>query len=216
VTRLRAWLKDFVVTQRLPQAQRDAVLLTFDDGPHPEATPGVLEVLRKYSARAVFFIVGSRVRRAPHMLRRILDEGHILGNHSFAHPLDRQFGLAAYRRDVESCQDLVMQSVGCRPVLFRPPLGHTSPASLIAPRLAGLTPMLWSVDSEDWRLRRAEDVPAAARRLGQQLSGRPLREIVLLHDERQFTVQLLELVLPDLVSRRVDLRPSLRGIDDRL
>lgn len=200
-------LKSALATVYLPQASHDAVLLTFDDGPHPEGTPAVLDVLRRYSARAVFFVVGSRVARAPGLLRRILDEGHVLGNHSFAHPLDRQFRLGPYRRDLEACQDLVMRQAGVKPILFRPPLGHVSFASMVAPRLSGLTPMLWSVDSDDWRLRSRADIQPAAARLLQSLSTPGLREIVLLHDEKPFTAELLEQVLPALVARGVDLRP---------
>ena len=90
--------------ERLPPGDRDSVLLTFDDGPHPEGTPAVLEVLQRYGARAVFFVVGSRVPRAPEMLQRIAAAGHVLGNHSHAHPLGRQFGLRDYRRDIDACQ----------------------------------------------------------------------------------------------------------------
>jgi peptidoglycan/xylan/chitin deacetylase (PgdA/CDA1 family) len=184
------------------------VLLTFDDGPHPEGTPAVLEVLREFSARAIFFVVGSRVPRAPEMLRRVLDEGHLLGNHSFAHPLERQLGLLECRRDLERCQKVIEERTGVRPTMFRPPLGHISIASMVAPRLSGLTPMLWSVDSDDWRLRHTSEVPAAAARLLQQFPARALREIVLFHDERTFTADLLRMVLPELVARGVSFRPK--------
>jgi peptidoglycan/xylan/chitin deacetylase (PgdA/CDA1 family) len=204
---LRSRLKSLAVRQTLP-ASVDSVLLTFDDGPHPEGTPAVLDVLRRFDARAVFFVVGHRIPRAPEMLRPILDEGHTLGNHSFAHPLDRQFGMRKYIRDVTQCQDVIADLTGVRPTLFRPPLGHLSPASIVGPRLLGLRPVLWSIDSGDWQLRTPEDVAGPADRLRAALSNRPLREIVLLHDERTLTARLLERVLPDLVSRGVDLRPD--------
>jgi peptidoglycan-N-acetylglucosamine deacetylase len=206
---VRNAIKRRLATQTLPDNGRESVLLTFDDGPHPEGTPAVLDVLRRFSARAVFFVVGSRVPRAPELLRQVVSEGHTLGNHSFAHPLDRQLGLWACRRDIEQCQTLIETLAGVRPVLFRPPLGHVSLASMIAPRLAGLRPVLWSIDADDWRLRDAAEVPEAAERLLRQLSRRPLHDIVLLHDERVLTAQLLELVLPRLVERNVNLRPAL-------
>jgi peptidoglycan/xylan/chitin deacetylase (PgdA/CDA1 family) len=146
------------------------------------------------------------------MLKRIVDEGHVIGNHSFAHPLGRQFGLVRYRHDVEECQAIVERWAGCRPALFRPPLGHLSFASLIAPRLVGLSPLLWSVDSDDWELRASSDVPVAAARLLQKLSGRPLHDIVLFHDEKRLTAELLQSILPVLASRSVDLRPSIGQI----
>ena len=172
-------------------------------------TAAILDVLRRFSARAIFFVVGSRVHRAPEMLARVVAEGHLLGNHSFAHPLGRQFGLQECRRDIDQCQAMIQSLVGFRPTLFRPPLGRLSLASTVAPRLAGLEPMLWSVDADDWRLRHPAEVPAAAERLLNQLSARPLHDIVLLHDERVLTAQLLEIVLPRLVQRNVNLRPAL-------
>ena len=207
----RRLLRGAVALHRLPPRQADAVLLTFDDGPHPEGTPAVLDVLRRHRARAIFFVVGSRVPRAPQILQRIVDEGHVLGNHSHAHPLGRQPALPAYRRDIDECQRVVESLAGCRPRLFRPPLGHFSPASLIAPRLSGLTPVFWSVDSHDWQLRHTDDVRPAASRLLDRLAAPGLREIVLLHDEKPLTAELLDLVLPALVARNVDLRPDLCG-----
>lgn len=206
---VRAVIKRALARHALPRENRDTVLLTFDDGPHPEGTPAILDVLRRFNARAIFFVVGSRVHRAPDLLRRVTAEGHILGNHSFAHPLGRQLGLWACRRDIEQCQTLIQSLTGVRPTLFRPPLGRLSAASTVAPRLAGLQPMLWSVDADDWRLRHTAEVPAAAARLLGQLSGRPLHDIVLMHDERVLTAQLLEMVLPQLVARDVNLSPSL-------
>ena len=205
---VRLAVKELLAACTLPRTGRDAVLLTFDDGPHPEGTPAVLEVLRRYHARAVFFVVGSRVSRAPELLKRIVDDGHVLGNHSFAHPLDRQLGLFEYRRDLERCQSIVEQLTGTRPTLFRPPLGHLSAASVIMPRLMGLRPVLWSLDSEDWQLKSPSDVAPAAQRLLAALSGRRLHDIVLLHDEQVRTAALLEIALPALVSRGVDLRPD--------
>ena len=145
------------------------------------------------------------------MLAQIAAAGHVLGNHSHAHPLGRQFGLRDYRRDIDACQRIVYQLAGRRPRLFRPPLGHLSPASVIAPRLAGLTSVLWSVDSHDWMLRTADAVPPAARRLLDALSERPLRHIVLCHDETSLTARLLDRVLPELVARNVNLRPTIGG-----
>jgi peptidoglycan-N-acetylglucosamine deacetylase len=206
---LRAVVKRGLARHALPRENRDAVLLTFDDGPHPEGTAAILDVLRRFSARAIFFVVGSRVHRAPEMLTRVIAEGHVIGNHSFAHPLGRQLGLRACRRDINQCQALIQSLTSRRPTLFRPPLGRLSLASVLAPRLAGLEPVLWSVDADDWRLRHLAEVPAAAERLLDELSGRPLHDIVLLHDERVLTARLLEIVLPRLVDRNVNLRPTL-------
>ena len=154
-------------------------------------------------------MVGSRVSRAPDLLKKIVDEGHVLGNHSFAHPLDRQLGIFQYRQDLERCQSIVERLTGVRPTLFRPPLGHLSPTSVLIPRFMGLTPVLWSLDADDWRLETSSDTAVAAQRLLAALSGRRLHDIVLLHDEKVRTAELLEIILPVLSSRDVDLRPVL-------
>ena len=206
---VRLICKRLLATCDLPKTGRDAVLLTFDDGPHPEGTPAVLDVLRRYDVRGLFFVVGSRVHRAPQLLRRIVDDGHIIGNHSFAHPLDHQFGMFRYYRDVEQCQTVIERFTGVKPTLFRPPLGHLSPASILVPRLAGLTTVLWTVDSDDWRLKASHEAALAAERLITRLSRRPLHDIVLLHDEKTYTAELLEIVLPVLASRQVDLVPGI-------
>ena len=201
----RSKVKDLVATRVLPGRGPESVLLTFDDGPHAQATPAVLDVLARYDARAVFFVVGSRVHRAPHLLKRIVEQGHVLGNHSFEHPLGAQPGPIRYYRDVERCQAMVERWSGTRPRLFRPPLGQLSVSSLLAPRFSGLTPVLWSVDSNDWRMRHPDDIPATADRLMKALSGHPLRDIILFHDENAQTASLLEAVLPQLAARGVDL-----------
>src|SRR5437868_6880704 len=134
----------------LRPAAGDAVLLTFDDGPHPIATPAILDLLKEYQARAIFFVVGNRIQRAPDMLNRILDEGHLLGNHTFSHPLDRQMRMREYRRDLARCQEEVFRLTSSRPRFHRPPLGQLSVASLVAPRELGLFTLFWSCSAEDW------------------------------------------------------------------
>ena len=186
------------------------LLLTFDDGPHPDCTPAVLAALRRHDAKAAFFVVGSRIPRAPHLLKQVVGEGHLVGNHSFAHPLDEQFSLRDYRNDLSRCQAAVEQHTGMRPALFRPPLGHLSAASVIAPRLLGLRSMLWSIDSEDWTLRSRDDLPAMAERLVKGLSSPRANHIVLFHDDNPFTAELLDLVLPELAARNLDLKS---GVD---
>jgi len=196
------------VIQRMPGA--DHALFTFDDGPHPEVTPAVLDLLAEFGLTAIFFIVGNRIPRAPHLLRRILAEGHQIGNHTFHHPLDCIPPLPAYFRDIQQCQATLEQHTGMRPTLFRPPLGALTPASLLAPRLARLRTMLWSVDVEDWRLRNDHDAIEAGHRLACSASA---GDIVLLHDDNPCVVRVLETALPGLGQRRVVTRHAAEAND---
>jgi peptidoglycan/xylan/chitin deacetylase (PgdA/CDA1 family) len=137
------------------------------------------------------------------MLNRILAEGHLLGNHTFEHPLDRVPSLLGYYRDVLECQKVLQSTTGHRPDLFRPPLGTISVGSLVAPRLAGLRTLLWSIDVDDWKLRRSQDSVQAGRRLAETV--RP-GDVVLLHDDNPCTITLLETALPRLRERQLKLK----------
>src|SRR5437762_2732168 len=206
-------IKQSLTWARLNGGLKDAVLLTFDDGPHPESTPLVLELLKEYNGRAIFFVVGARIQRAPHLLRRILDEGHALGNHSYSHPLERQFWFGSYLRDLMRCQNAIEQFTRERPRFFRPPLGTFSLNSLIAPRLLGLTTMLWSVNANDWDLRNADEAQMTANRLAEELIAKPSRnDIVLMHDDHPYVGQILETVLPQLANQNCDLFSALDSV----
>ena len=188
-----------------------AVLLTFDDGPDPEVTSAVLDRLRAFGARAIFFVVGSRLGKAPHLLARILKEGHLLGNHTFAHRLDRDPGPIAYYRDVQQCQRAIQELTGQQPRLFRAPMGRSSAGALLAPRLLNLKQVLWSADSADWRLRSREAaLECAARLCTTVVPG----DIVLLHDDNPWVVTVLDELLPHLRSQGVDLTNGVTAVSE--
>jgi peptidoglycan-N-acetylglucosamine deacetylase len=196
----------------LPRASRNRVLLTFDDGPHPEATPTVLKLLRQHNARAIFFVVGNRIQRAPDLLQRILDEGHLIGNHSYAHPNGRQLPFAAYLDDLRRCQDEVSKLTGKSPRFFRPPLGVFSMTSMTVPRILGLEPVLWSLDARDWGLKNANEAETAGNRLARELAANDLREIVLLHDDHIHIDTVLKPALQSLSARSCDMRSGVETL----
>jgi peptidoglycan/xylan/chitin deacetylase (PgdA/CDA1 family) len=104
-----------------------AVALTFDDGPDPDVTPRLLELLRRHGVRATFFVVGARTKRLPGLIREILSRGHTLGNHSYHHdPLLMLRSRAKLREEIIRTQD-VLSAFAVRPLTFRPPVGITNP-----------------------------------------------------------------------------------------
>ena len=106
----------------------DAVAFTFDDGPDPESTPRVLELLARHDARATFFLVGSRAERHPDIVERIVAEGHAVGSHTFAHShFFHFFSPRAMRAEVERGIDAIAKITGAAPRLFRPPQGLRTP-----------------------------------------------------------------------------------------
>ena len=145
------------LAQRVAAARRSmgdtntAVALTFDDGPDPDFTPQVLDVLAELKATATFFVVGARAERHPEIVRRIVAQGHQLGSHSYAHPdlwtLSLPEAIDEYRQGRRT-----IESIAERPVpLFRPPKGSMNLAQAAAMRMLGLHTWLWSVDPGDWR-----------------------------------------------------------------
>lgn len=191
------------IVSGLPDKPDDrSVLLTFDDGPHPENTPRILDVLDQFEAKGIFFIVGNRIPLAPHLLREVVDRGHQLGNHSYSHWLKSPPGFRKYRADLEKCQSEIERLAGASADVFRPPLGQITPGSLLSARKLGLTYMLWSVDSGDWKLRDDD----TAREQGKALAGE-LRacDIILMHDDNPHTPVLLETMLQEL--KEIKLRP---------
>lgn len=101
--------------------EADIVYLTFDDGPVPEATPYVLDLLREYNAKATFFCIGDNVRKYPKLYQRIIDEGHAVGNHTYSHVHGWKTADATYHADIERAARYIDSK------LFRPPYGKLWP-----------------------------------------------------------------------------------------
>jgi peptidoglycan/xylan/chitin deacetylase (PgdA/CDA1 family) len=190
---------------KLRRAAGNSVLFTFDDGPHPDTTPGVLDRLKENDARAIFFVVGNRIPRAPHLLKRIVQEGHLIGNHTFTHPLDRVMGLREYERDLVRCQEEIVRLSGTRPLFHRPPMGQVSLASVIVPRRLRLTTLFWSCIARDWLFSSDEAAHERADELARSIQA---RDILLFHDERSTTLAALDRLLPALKARGINLRPD--------
>lgn len=154
------------------------VALSFDDGPHPEHTRKILDLLDDAGAKATFFVVGHKAKLFPDVVKEIAERGHAIGIHSFAH--DRLMSLMppkAAAADLAQALDAVEAATGERPYMFRPPVGHTSPRLAQAIKKAGLAVVGWSARGYDG-LGGADPEKVAAR------VERDLRDraIVLLHD----------------------------------
>lgn len=160
-----------------------AIALTFDDGPDPEETPRVLDLLALYGARATFFMVGNRVEAHPELVAGIAAAGHAVANHSWDHSSFLRIDGAARREQLHRAAAALGSHAATRQgrPLFRPPFGEQSPASLRDVRRAGFEVVTWDVVPEDWR-----DDPA------DMLVARTMRRlrrgsIVLFHDSLYVT-----------------------------
>ena len=188
----------FVVPELLPQAPADAVALTIDDGPHPEWTPRVLDLLAREHVPATFSVVGVHARAFPTLVQRIADEGHGVCNHTLTHPEPFAHRPAGeIERQVAETQAAIADAAGVTPHLFRSPGGGWSPVVFDAAARHGLVPIDWDVDPRDWS---RPGVAAIKRRLLRAKPG----DILLCHDgggDRAQTYTALTRVLPELKSR---------------
>ncbi len=174
------------LAERLGIATRSAlagtVALTFDDGPHPQGTPAVLEALAREGARATFFLVGEQVLRSPALAAEITAAGHAVALHGHRHRALPRLPRRALRADLDRCAAAVGEATGAAPRLHRAPYGVYSSGALHELRARGLTPLLWSRWGRDWRRRAtAESILAT---IGGELTA---GEVVLLHDSDRYS-----------------------------
>lgn len=180
------------------------IALSFDDGPDPEVTPAVLDLLAQYGARATFFSVGRALQAQPLLARRVTDEHHELGNHSWTHTRWHSlFGVARQRGEMKQCAQAIVSTTGrSSQPLYRPPMGHKSPPLASAAQQLQLTLVAWSLHSHDSR---GSDPERIAQRVLQRL--RP-GDIVLMHDGHDLPGQHRPACVPAL-------RLILRGLRER-
>jgi peptidoglycan-N-acetylglucosamine deacetylase len=155
----------------------EGVALTFDDGPHPEGTPAVLEALREAGAVATFFLVGEQVERRPALAAEIVAAGHRVELHCHRHRNQLRLTPRDLLDDAERAKAAIEDAAGQEVRDYRPPYGIFSAGGLRAIRQRGWRPVLWSRWGKDWR-RTATPSSIAAR----ATSGIGAGDIVLLHD----------------------------------
>ena len=197
----------FGIRTRLPGSA--GVLLTFDDGPHPQATPAVLDILDKAAVKAVFFLVGEQVQRWPTLAAEIPAAGHTIGVHGFRHQSRRQWTARLLRDDLNRARSALHDATGTTPRLYRPPHGLLTLAGLHEIRTQGLDLLLWSRWGRDWE--RSATVESITRHLTDATEA---GDILLLHDADHYaspgswkiTVAALPPILDELA--RKGLHPS--------
>jgi peptidoglycan/xylan/chitin deacetylase (PgdA/CDA1 family) len=127
--------------------------LTFDDGPHPQGTPAVLEILRRERMRATFFLVGEQVLRNPALAREVVDAGHAIALHCHRHRNLLRLTPRQVREDIARAQDAIETHTGRSPELYRPPYGVLNAAALRLAQTRGWRTLLWSHWGRDWEAR---------------------------------------------------------------
>jgi peptidoglycan/xylan/chitin deacetylase (PgdA/CDA1 family)/glycosyltransferase involved in cell wall biosynthesis len=166
------------------------ICLTFDDGPHPEHTPALLDMLQKLGVRATFFLVGERAAAHPDLVRRIVAEGHEIGNHTWSHQHPLTLSSAEFVSEVRRADALLAELSGRSPALFRPPHGKLTAWQMCQAWRLRQTIVLWNHDPKDYARTSADD-------LASYFQNQPPQggDIVLMHDNHPHAA----LVLPGLV-----------------
>lgn len=171
------------IEMRLPDGS-EGVALTFDDGPHPQGTPAVLETLRAHGAVATFFLVGEQVERRPGLAAEIVAAGHRVELHCHRHRNLLRLSPRDFLEDAERARAAIEEASGQEIADYRPPYGIFSAATLRAVRSRGWRPVLWSRWGRDWK--RSATPESIARRSCAALRG---GDVLLLHDADYYSAR---------------------------
>ncbi len=152
------------------------IALTYDDGPNDPHTLRLLDVLAKHNVQATFFMIGRYVRERPDIARAVAAAGHLIGNHTFTHPLLIFKSESETRAELQDCSRVLEETIGPHSNLFRPPFGGRRPATLRIARELGLEPVMWNVTGYDWNAPPAAEIE---RKIVRQMRG---GNVILLHD----------------------------------
>lgn len=174
------------------------IALTFDDGPHPVYTPKILDILNEYGVHATFFAVGENVVNYPETIKRCLDEGHEIANHTFSHDDLSGCSFAGICREVSDAENAIYENLEVRPKLLRPPGGLYGMNVIKAAAELDYTLVLWNIDTRDWAHTPPERI--ADKVLNNIHSG----DIVLMHDyidKNSPTPDALRRIIPALLKK---------------
>ena len=177
-----------------------AVAISFDASWGGDKTLRLLDILDEYGVKTTFFLVDIWVKAYPDLVKEIAARGHEIGNHSTTHPHMSQLSEAQIREELETQAARVQALTGAKPTLFRPPYGDYNDRLVRTARGEGYEVIQWSVDSQDWKNRGTEDI---VRRAKKAQAG----DIVLFHNDADFTVDALPEVLDDYKARGLTVLP---------
>ncbi|KJD33758.1 polysaccharide deacetylase [Tamlana sedimentorum] len=172
------------------EISKNAVSITFDDGPNTEFTPKVLSLLNQFNAKATFFCIGKQAKNHPEILKQIIAEGHTIGNHTFSHA--NNFGFFSTKKvisELKKTNAVIEEITGLKMKLYRPAFGVTNPNIAKAVKVLGVTSVGWNVRSLDTTSRSAESV---LNRITKRLKA---GDIILLHDTSEKSLIVLEQLL---------------------
>lgn len=188
---------------------KGGVCLTFDDGPDPRATPQILEILERHSAKATFFFLGEQIERHPDLAQAVVAAGHTIGEHSYKHTHAWKTGPFRTWRDLErGGQAIAKVLAGAESTYLRPPYGKMNMMTLFYLRRRAKKPVFWDIDPRDYAAGSAQEIAERA------IAGFDRGSVLLLHDGRRdpakspaITAEALELILAEIDRRGLKVIP---------
>lgn len=181
------------------------VALTFDDGPYGTSTEKILAILRREHIKATFFVIGKNVEKYPQVMKDIVADGHIVGNHSYNHSIQLQhYSYKVFERNLNHAESIIVKRTGLYPKFFRPPYGLISKTMSDVLAHDGYTSVMWDVDPRDWDPKNSSTTVAAS-----IISTVKPGNIIILHDghdvhseypkhPRENTIEALEMLIDTL------------------
>lgn len=180
------------------RTDQKTIALTFDDGPHPEKTEKILEVLDKYGIKATFFIIGENAEQNPDIVKKISEMGHEIGNHTYDHKSIYKLSGERILQSVKKCEDIIKNITGSKTTLFRPPEGYLDDTIASSMLGQGYDVILWRVDTYDWQGKSAEAIYSSV------VKNVKCGDIILMHDyisRKSNTAQALDMIIPTLIDK---------------
>ena len=174
------------------------IALTFDDGPDPVRTPQVLDHLKQFNLQATFFVVGFKAAQNPEIIRRMVDEGHQIANHTYFHGEPSETPANQFVAETTACQSLLTRLTGGPVTCFRPPKGELGFRKLLGLWQLKQTVILWNIDSRDFTFSTPSEFDAWSQRYAPAPG-----DIVLMHDDRAVTAAALPSLLSKIRERRL-------------
>lgn len=179
-------------TEVLSDVEVPKVALTFDDGPDREYTPILLDGLREKGVKATFFLMGQKIEGCEDLVRRMQEEGHLIGNHTYHHVRLPDLSEAEAVEEIERTSNLIYEATGVYPSFVRPPFGEWKKGLDLH---VTMIPVLWTVDSRDWITQNTKQI------LQEVLPNTEDGSIILMHDEFPASVEAA-LALVDLLKEK--------------
>ena len=186
------------------------VSLTFDDGPDPELTPKILDILAQENVKASFFVIGEKIEGQEELLQRIYNEGHIIGNHSFSHT--KQLTMAStkvLKEDFSNCSIVIENVIKQRPSFFRPPFGVTNPRYKRALFALSLKSIGWSIRSLDTK---TNDSKTLFNKVVKQITN---GSILLFHDTQKVMIEALPEIIKYCKNNGIEIVPLPELINEK-